>query len=45
MEDVLEVYAEPEDPKRPPGNVDETSKPRIKETRPPLSTQPGQRQR
>jgi hypothetical protein len=45
MEDILEVYAEPEDPKRPQGNVDETSTPLIKEPRPPLSTQPGQRQR
>jgi hypothetical protein len=27
MEDVLEVYAEPYDPRRPKVNVDETNKP------------------
>ena len=41
MEDVLEVYAEPYDPRRPKVNCDETSKQLIKETRPPLPAQPG----
>jgi DDE superfamily endonuclease len=41
MEDVLEVYAEPYDPKRPKVNFDETSKQLIKETRQPLPAQPG----
>jgi hypothetical protein len=45
MEDVLEVYAEPYDPKRPKVNFDETSKQLITETRQPLPTQPGQPQR
>jgi len=45
MEDVLEVYAEPYDPKRPKVNVDETSKQLIKETRQPLPIQPGKPQR
>ena len=45
MEDVLEVYAEPYDPKRPKVNFDETSKPLIKETRQPLPAQPGHLQR
>jgi DDE superfamily endonuclease len=45
MEDVLEVYAEPYDPRRPKVNFDETSKQLIKETRPPLPAQPGQPQR
>ena len=44
MEDVLEVYAEPYDPRRPKVNVDETSQQLIKETRIPLSAQPGQPQ-
>ncbi len=44
-EDVLEVYAEPYDPKRPKVNCDETSKPLIKETRHPLPPQPGKLQR
>jgi DDE superfamily endonuclease len=42
MEDVLEVYAEPYDPRRPKVNFDETSKQLIKETRRPLPAQPGQ---
>lgn len=45
MEDVLEVYAEPYDPRRPKVNVDETNKQLIKETRLPLPAQPGQPQR
>jgi DDE superfamily endonuclease len=45
MEDVLEVYAEPYDPKRPKVNFDETSKQLIKETRSPLPPQPGKPQR
>ena len=44
MEDVLDVYAEPYDPRRPKVNVDETSQQLIKETRIPLSAQPGQPQ-
>jgi DDE superfamily endonuclease len=42
MEDVLEVYAEPYDPRRPKVNFDETSKQLIKETRAPLLAQSGQ---
>ena len=45
MEDVLEVYAEPYDPRRPKVNFDETSKQLIKETRIPLPAQAGQPQR
>jgi hypothetical protein len=45
MEDVLEVYAEPYDSKRPKVNFDETNKQLIKETRQPLPAQPGQPQR
>jgi hypothetical protein len=45
MEDVLEVYAEPYDPRRPKVNFDETSKQLIKETRSPLPAQAGQPQR
>ena len=41
MEDVLKVYAEPSDPRRPKVNFDATSKRLIKETRSPLLTQPG----
>jgi hypothetical protein len=36
MEDVLDLYAEADDEERPKVNFDETSKPLIKETRPPL---------
>lgn len=42
MEDVLDLYAEPYDPKRPKVNFDETSKQLIGERRSPLSAQPGQ---
>jgi DDE superfamily endonuclease len=41
MEDVLDLYAEPYDPKRPTVTFDETSKQLIGETRQPLPTQPG----
>lgn len=41
MEDVLDLYAEPYDPRRPKVNFDETSKQLIKETRLPLEAQPG----
>jgi DDE superfamily endonuclease len=41
MEDVLDLYAEPYDPKRPTVTFDETSKQLIGETRPPLPAQPG----
>ena len=37
MEDVLDLYAEPYDAKRPKVNFDETSKQLIQETRTPLS--------
>ena len=40
MEDVLEVYAEPYDPRRPKVNMDETSKQLVQETRPPQPAQP-----
>jgi len=45
MEDVLAVYAEPYDPRRPKVNVAETSKQLIQETRQPLPAQPGRPQR
>ena len=45
MEDVLELYAEPYDPRRPKVNFDETSKQLIAETRQPLPAQPGRTQR
>jgi hypothetical protein len=45
MEDVLGVYAEPYDPRRPKVNFDETSTQLIQETRVPLPAQPGQLQR
>lgn len=41
MEDVLDLYAAPYDPKRPQVNFDETSKQLIGETRQPLPPQPG----
>jgi hypothetical protein len=41
MEDVLEVYAEPSDLKRPQVTFNETSKQLIGETRQPLPAQPG----
>jgi len=42
MEDVLDVYAEPYDPKRPKVNFDEASKQLIAETRQALPASPGQ---
>src|SRR5258706_28251 len=45
VEDVLEVYAEPYDPKRPKVNFDETNTQLLKETRLPLPARPGQLQR
>jgi hypothetical protein len=42
MEDVLEVYQQPYDPKRPQVCVDEASKQLIAETRTPLPAEPGQ---
>jgi DDE superfamily endonuclease len=41
MEDVLDLYAEPYDPKRPKVNFDETSKQLIGEVRTPLPAQSG----
>ena len=41
MEDVLDLYEEPYDPKRPKVNFDETSKQLIAETRVPLLPKPG----
>ena len=42
MEDVLEVYQRPHDPKRPLVCLDETSKQLIVETRAPILAKPGQ---
>jgi hypothetical protein len=42
MEDVLDLYEEPYDPRRPKVNFDETSKQLIRETREPLPVEPGQ---
>src|SRR5271165_4790924 len=42
MEDVLEVYQRPHDPKRPLVCLDETSKQLIVETRKPILVKPGQ---
>jgi transposase len=42
MEDVLEVYQQPYDPKRPQVCVDEASKQLVGETRTPLPAEPGQ---
>jgi uncharacterized small protein (DUF1192 family) len=42
MEDILEVYQRPYDPKRPLVCVDETSKQLIAETRLPIAAKPGQ---
>ena len=42
MEDVLEVYQRPHDPKRPLVRLDETSKQLIVETRAPIAVKPGQ---
>ncbi len=41
MEDVLDLYEEPYDAKRPKVNRDEASKPLMAETRVPLPTKPG----
>ena len=41
MENVLEVYQRPYDPKRPVGCMDETSKQLVKETRVPMAAAPG----
>jgi DDE superfamily endonuclease len=42
MEDVLEVYQRPHDPRRPLVCLDETSKQLIVETRAPIAAKPGQ---
>jgi hypothetical protein len=42
MEDVLDLYEEPYDPRRPKGNFDETSQQLVKETREPRPVEPGQ---
>ena len=41
MEDVLDTYMQPDDPKRPLVCMDETSKQHIKETRAPITMKPG----
>ena len=45
MEDVLEVYTRPYDPRRPQVCLDETSKQLVAETRTPLPAAPGQPER
>lgn len=45
MEDVLEVYTRPHDPKRPQVCLDECSKQLVAETRRPLPAEPGQVER
>ena len=45
MEDVLEVYRRPHDPKRPVVCLDECSKRLIGEVRTPLPTRPGRSER
>ena len=45
MEDVLEVYHRPYDPKRPVVCFDEQSKQLIQETRAPIPAKPGQPER
>ena len=45
MEDILEVYHRPYDPKRPLVCIDEASKQQVKETREPLPRKPGQPER
>nr|WP_210302516.1 IS630 family transposase [Rhodoblastus sphagnicola] len=45
MEDVLDVYQRPHDPKRPLVCFDETSKQMIKETRTPIPPAPGRKAR
>ncbi len=45
MEDVLDLYAEPRDPKRPVVCFDETSTQLLGETRPPVPGKPGRSRR
>jgi hypothetical protein len=45
MEDVLDLYAQPYDPKRPKVNFDECSKQLIEEVRTPLPCKPGEVER
>lgn len=45
MEDVLDLYEEPHDPRRPKVCFDETNKQLVAETRVGLPAQPGQRER
>ena len=45
MEDVLDLYEEPHDPRRPAVCFDETSTQLLAETRPPLPPQPGRPRR
>ena len=45
MEDVLEVYKRPHDPRRPVVCLDETSKQMIIETREPIPAKPGRKVR
>jgi hypothetical protein len=45
MEDVLEVYSRPYDPKRPQVCMDEAGKQLVKETRKPIAAEPGQPER
>jgi hypothetical protein len=45
MEDVLEVYQRPRDPRRPVGCLDEAAKPMIVETRAPIPAAPGRKAR
>ena len=42
MEDVLDVYLRPHDPRRPLVCLDETSKQLIRDTRRPIAMRPGQ---
>ena len=45
MEDVLDLYAEPYDPKRPVACFDETSKQLVSEKREPIPAKAGRRER
>ena len=45
MEDILEVYHRPHDPKRPLVCIDEASKQQVKETRAPLPRKVGKPER
>jgi hypothetical protein len=45
MEDILEVYHRPYDPKRPLACIDEASKQQVKETREPLPREVGKPER